>query len=93
MSDRARAHAHVSGDVQGVFFRESTKQEARRLGVAGWVRNLDDGRVEVLAEGERGAVESLIRWCHQGPPSAEVTGVEVAWQPFAGDLGPFSVRR
>jgi acylphosphatase len=93
VADPARAHVVVSGLVQGVFFRQSTVDEARRLGVRGWVHNLPDGRVELEAEGERERVEALVRWCGRGPPAARVEGVEVTWAPHRGDLAPFSTRR
>lgn len=67
----------VSGRVQGVWFRQSTLQEATRLGVDGWVRNLADGRVEAWAQGEAAAVDALVAWCGRGPARAEVTGVDV----------------
>lgn len=66
----------VSGRVQGVFYRASTREQALRLGLRGYAANLDDGRVEVLAAGEADAVESLAAWLRQGPPAAAVTGVE-----------------
>ena len=91
--DRARVHLAVSGLVQGVAFRASAVEEARRLGVRGWVRNLPDGRVEAEAEGERAAVEAFAAWCRRGPPAARVTGVEATWGPWLGDLGPFGTRR
>jgi acylphosphatase len=87
----ARAHIVVSGRVQGVAFRIATVEEAQRLGLAGWVRNLRDGRVEAVAEGERPKVEALVAWCHHGPPPARVTEVQVSWQPAQGDLGPFDI--
>ncbi|WP_242341392.1 MULTISPECIES: acylphosphatase [Anaeromyxobacter] len=93
MAELVRAHILVSGDVQGVSFRQATVDEARRLGIHGWVRNVADGRVEAEAEGERAKVEALVRWCGRGPPAARVEGVQVSWRPHAGDLGPFSVRR
>ncbi len=67
---------HVSGKVQGVFFRHSTRQQARSLNITGHAINLDDGRVEVLACGDEQALEQLERWLHQGPSGAEVSGVE-----------------
>ena len=67
----------VSGRVQGVFYRASARQRAQSLGVTGYARNLPDGRVEVLACGDPGAVDALIRWLWQGPPAASVTGVDV----------------
>jgi len=93
--DRARARLHlvVSGRVQGVAFRAYTVDEASRLGLAGWVRNLPDGRVEAEAEGERSAVEALVAWCRRGPPAAMVEAVEVAWRAYRGDLGAFTTRR
>ncbi len=92
MPDRARVHLLVSGRVQGVAFRASTVDEARRLGVSGWVRNLADGRVEVEAEGERPALLALVRYCEQGPPAARVERVAVEWGDWRGGLGPFSAR-
>jgi acylphosphatase len=68
----------VSGRVQGVFFRDDCRQEAVGAGVDGWVRNRPDGRVEAVFEGEPAAVDRLVAWCRTGPPSALVTGIEVA---------------
>ncbi len=93
MADRARVHVLVSGIVQGVAFRAHTVDEARRLGLSGWVRNLADGRVEVEAEGDRAALEKLVGFCRRGPPAAQVDDVEVTWSAFAGTLGPFGARR
>ncbi len=72
-----RAHAFVAGRVQGVFFRASTQEQAKDLGIGGWVRNLSDGRVEVLVEGKQSAVEQLVQWLWHGPPGADVEKVEV----------------
>lgn len=90
---RARAHILVSGMVQGVFYRQSTVDEARRRRLSGWVRNLPDGRVEAEAEGERADVEALVAWCRSGPPSARVEDVEVEWGPATGAEAGFGVRR
>jgi acylphosphatase len=68
----------VAGRVQGVFYRKSTQQQARKLGLRGYAKNLSDGRVEVLAIGEQHAVEQLIAWLWQGPPAANVSSVETA---------------
>ncbi len=68
----------MSGDVQGVFFRDSTRREANRLGVTGWVRNRSDGRVEAFVEGPPDAVVRLVRWCDEGPRHATVTGMQVS---------------
>jgi acylphosphatase len=92
MSERVRVHLLIAGRVQGVAFRAYTVDEARALGVCGWVRNLPDGRVEAEAEGEKRPVEALVAWCRHGPPAARVDGVQVDWVPFQGDLGPFTVR-
>jgi acylphosphatase len=70
-------HVHVRGLVQGVGFRHYTKLEARELGLGGWVRNLDDGRVEVWFEGPATDVERLEAWLHRGPPGARVEGLDV----------------
>ena len=93
MAERARVHLVVSGLVQGVFYRGATVDEARGLGVAGWVRNLPDGSVEVEAEGDRAALERLVAFCRRGPPAARVDDVLATWSAFAGDLGPFAARR
>ncbi len=68
-------HCYVSGRVQGVWYRGSTRRQAEQLGLSGYARNLDDGRVEVLACGEQDAVEALQQWLWQGPPAASVTDV------------------
>jgi acylphosphatase len=86
-----RAHVWVSGRVQGVCFRACAEDEARAHGVAGWVRNTRDGRVEAVFEGDRAAVEAMVRWCHRGSPGAAVSGVEVAWEGPQGERG-FAMR-
>ena len=85
------AHLLVSGRVQGVFYRASARSAAGKLGLRGWVRNLDDGRVEAWAEGPRADVESFIAWCRKGPPAARVGSVEVEWGAAQGHAG-FDVR-
>lgn len=90
--DWARVHCVVSGRVQGVAFRAATRQQARLLGLTGWVRNCADGTVEMLAEGERSRLQQLVDWCHEGPPAARVTQVEVYWSAYAGDLAEFGLR-
>ncbi len=89
---KARAHVLVSGRVQGVFFRQGTRDLARRLGVTGWVRNLLDGRVEAVFEGEREDVESMIDFCKRGPPGAKVTKVDVRWEEYVGEFKGFRIR-
>ncbi|MBC8249815.1 MAG: acylphosphatase [Anaerolineales bacterium] len=89
---RKRAHVFVSGWVQGVFFRAETRDLARQLGLTGWVRNLCDGRVEAVFEGEDWAIEQLVAWCHRGPRGAHVDDVDVTYEDYAGEYGTFSVR-
>ena len=86
-----RAHVFVSGRVQGVFFRAETSRLARSRGLAGWVRNLPDGRVEAVFEGPRWAVESMLEWVRAGPRGAAVRSVEVSWEDPEMEHG-FSVR-
>jgi acylphosphatase len=76
MSDVLRRRVVVRGNVQGVFFRDSCRREARSLGVAGWVSNRGDGAVEAVFEGESDAVAALVEWCRQGPRGADVESVE-----------------
>lgn len=86
-----RAHVLVSGRVQGVWFRESTRQEATARGVHGWVRNLPDGRVEAVFEGPHEAVDAMVAWCRHGPAPARVADVEVRAEDEEGLRG-FEVR-
>jgi len=86
---KTRVHVFVNGRVQGVFFRQKTKQQAERLNVTGWVRNLPDGRVETVFEGEETAVKALEEYCHHGPSSAIVTNVVSTWEPYRGEFTNF----
>ncbi len=79
----------MSGRVQGVFFRHATADQARGLGVRGWVRNRADGRVEIVAEGKRAALEMLLAWAYQGPPAARVDQVEARWLEFRDEFETF----
>ena len=81
----------VSGRVQGVFYREGAKSEAQRLGLKGWAKNLDDGSVEVVAEGDATAIELLARWLRQGPPRSVVNEVDASYETPEGIAG-FSMR-
>ena len=89
----ARVWLRVSGRVQGVGFRFSVIDEARRLGVTGWVRNTHDGDVELIAEGDKDRLQRLVTWCHAGPPGALVTHVETNWLPYHGEFAGFVMRR
>jgi acylphosphatase len=86
-----RVHVVVGGRVQGVFFRASCAERARQLGLTGWVRNAEDGRVEAEFEGDPEDVERMVAWCRTGPPYAHVHGVEVVEVDLRGDDG-FRVR-
>lgn len=90
-NDRERAHVYVSGRVQGVFFRDSTRQEAERLGLDGWVANRSDGRVEAVFEGTSEEVRRMVRWCEEGPSHADVDDVEADFEEPGGDLSGFEV--
>lgn len=92
-SGRVRAWARVTGRVQGVFYRASTRDRARQLGLVGWVKNTADGAVELEAEGEAAQVEALLRWCQSGPPGARVDDLERAELPPGGDETEFRVVR
>jgi acylphosphatase len=91
-SDRTRTRLRITGRVQGVWYRGATEAEARRLGVDGWVRNLPDGSVEALLEGEPGAVRVLVDWCRSGPPGARVADVAEQAEPVGDDLVGFRIR-
>jgi acylphosphatase len=90
---RTRAHVFIAGRVQGVAYRYSTYQEARRQGVVGWVRNLADGRVEATFEGEDDAVNRMVHWCRRGPPGAFVEAVDVSWIEPTGEFGAFGIEQ
>ena len=91
-SARARLHLIVSGRVQGVGFRFSAYDEASDLGLAGWVRNLPGGEVEIVAEGRRENLVVLETWAHLGPPSAHVTDVRADWLAYTGQFTEFRIR-
>jgi len=89
--DHVQAHVFVSGRVQGVSYRANTREAARDRGVQGWVRNLDDGRVEAVFEGPESDVEEMVEWCHSGSRAADVTDVDVEYEDPEG-FGSFEVR-
>jgi acylphosphatase len=91
--ENARVHMIIKGQVQGVFFRYSTMDEAKSLGVFGWVRNLRSGDVECVAEGEKDALEKLVDWCHHGPSHARVREVDPIWSEYKGEFTDFSMMR
>jgi len=89
---KARVHVFISGRVQGVFFRSETSSEAYFRGVIGWVRNLRDGRVEAVFEGDEDKVKEMVQFCRVGPPGARVMNVEVIWESYTGEYKDFSIR-
>ncbi|MBW2197672.1 MAG: acylphosphatase [Deltaproteobacteria bacterium] len=91
MENKVRAHAVISGRVQGVFFRLETKHASDGFGVFGWVRNKRDGTVEAMFEGSEKSVMSILEWCKKGPPIARVTNVDVTWEDYKGEFSGFDV--
>ena len=90
--NEARAHVLIEGRVQGVFYRAFARGIAYTLGLKGWVKNLYDGRVEAVFEGKKELIEQAIRKCHQGPPGARVTNIEVKWEEFMEDIKGFAIK-
>ena len=90
--EKGRVHLVIKGRVQGVFFRASTRDMASRLGLTGWVRNLFDGNVEAVFEGEASLLKQGVQWCYKGPPGAVVTKVDERWLDYTGEFRFFEVR-
>jgi acylphosphatase len=90
--EEAKAHLLIEGRVQGVFYRGFTQEIAHKLGLSGWARNLRDGKVEAVFEGQRERIEEAIRECYSGPPGARVTNIEVTWETSAGREKGFHIR-
>lgn len=88
---KARVHLIVSGFVQGVFYRASTRDTAARLGLTGWVRNLPDGNVEAVFEGPVEKIREAVAWCKDGPPGARVTRIDEKWDKYTGEFQSFNV--
>ena len=86
-----RAHLLIKGRVQGVWFRNNTQQEANNLGLKGWVKNLPDGQVEAVFEGEKNTVDKMIQWCHRGPRFARVDSIDVKWEKTKGNFDTFKI--
>lgn len=89
---KVRAHVFISGRVQGVFFRSETRYEAKKRGVKGWVRNMPDGKVEAVFEGEEKSVKELIEFCRRGPSGARVKNIHVIWENYTGEFKDFEIR-
>lgn len=88
---KKRVHLFISGRVQGVFFRAETQSQALRLNLKGWVRNVADGRVEILIEGDEGDVQRMIAWCHKGPRLANVENVDYQEETFHDAFDDFEI--
>lgn len=82
----------VSGRVQGVWFRASTKQKAEQLGVTGWIRNTSDGCIEAIFEGNKNMVKEMVDWCNHGPPQAKVENIEIKNQPVTNAFDGFAIK-
>jgi acylphosphatase len=87
-----RLHVYISGLVQGVFFRAETQRTAKGFNLTGWVRNMADGRVEALFEGEDTNVDKMIAWCRIGPPAARVEEVLTEEEPYIGEFRDFRIK-
>lgn len=90
--EKISAHVIIQGWVQGVYFRAFTRDQARSLGLTGWVRNRRDGSVEACFEGEKEKVEQMIAWCHRGSPPSRVEAVQVDLGPYSGEFDSFQIR-
>lgn len=88
---KIRAHLLINGKVQGVYFRQNTGIVAARNNVKGWVRNLEDGQVEILLEGSQSDVGQVIEWCHTGPANAKVVNVDVKYEKYIGEFEEFKI--
>lgn len=92
MNKKVRAHICVSGLVQGVFFRSHTEEKARELGITGWVRNLENERVEAVFEGEKEKIDKIIEWAKRGPSFAQVDGIDIEWEDYKGEFNNFEIK-
>ncbi len=88
----SRIHLFISGRVQGVFFRAHTKEVAQNLGLVGWVKNLEDGRVEIIAEGKETDLQKLTEWCWQGPTGARVDDIEIIYEEPTNEFRSFEIK-
>ena len=86
-----RAAVHISGRVQGVWFRQSTKNTAEQYGITGWCRNNPDGSVEAVFEGEESSVKNILSWCETGPELARVDNLQIEWENATGEFSRFEI--
>ena len=89
---KVRAEVRVTGRVQGIWFRQSTKNTAEQYGVSGWCRNNPEGSVEAIFEGEESAVKSVVEWCKEGPKLARVDDLQIKWEKPTGEFDRFFIR-
>ena len=89
--DKKRVHLIIRGKVQGVFFRASTRDKAKELGLSGFVRNKEDGTVEIEVEGDENQLQRLIDWCHTGPDLSRVDSVQLDWRPYLKEFETFTI--
>ena len=87
-----RVHVHINGRVQEVFFRAETQRTAKSFNLTGWVRNIADGRVEAVLEGDDENVDKMLKWCHTGPPAAKVEEVLTEEEPYTSEFSDFSIK-
>ncbi|HHE76436.1 MAG TPA: acylphosphatase [Candidatus Parcubacteria bacterium] len=88
-----RAHIFVSGVVQGVFFRASVAEKARNLDLSGWIKNLDDGRVEIIFEGSEERIKKMVFWIRSEPGMWRIKDIQIEWQSYKEDFNNFEIRR
>jgi acylphosphatase len=91
--EKARAHVFAGGRVQGVYYRETCRKKSERLGVAGWVQNLKDGRVEAVFEGEKENVQKMVNWAKRGSLFASVESFDIIWEDYKGEFKKFEIIR
>ncbi len=89
--DYFRIHIFVTGKVQGVYFRQNTVYKAQELNISGWIRNLKDGRVEAVFEGEKVNINKLLDWCRDGPKNAIVKNIEIINEPYKNEYSNFQI--
>jgi len=90
--EKVRAHIIVSGKVQGVGYRNNTFKQAKKIGVNGWIRNLEDGRVEAVFEGEKQEVEKIVNWAKRGPLSTNISDFKIEWQEPKEEFKNFEIK-
>ena len=87
----ARVHLLITGRVQGVWYRANTQKKAKALDLKGWVKNLPNGQVEAIFEGEKEKIDQIIEWCKKGPSFARVDGVKIEWETPVGKFNTFTI--